>query len=305
MAIKYERPAKITTLWKAYEFTCQCSPKWSNGSNHAQNQLTNIRHFHDAEGSDQIKIKVINQPWARAVLEQYVEDRADKGLETSNNTLNKHLTTLRHVLRTISQEGYLNACPVFKMWEENAYRTNYFEKEHVEQLAQYALERDDIPMAHVIRCAGYTGLRQGELMRLKVRDVDLKKGFIHVGGTADTKTKGRNYRTVSIHKSIVSILEMRTQGRERTGYVFDEFPSRKQLYRRFLKCRDRLIYENQDLIDKSYVFHTLRHSYGTWHIQGGTSLTRVRDLMGHCSVTVTERYLHNTPQDLLSVANNI
>ena len=303
--VDYKRPNKITTLWAAYDLTVACSPTWSNGSDYATNRRACIRHIHEAEGSDQIKLKDINQPWLRAVLEQYAEDRAERGLETAPATLNQHIRAIRHVLKTTSQEGFLNAMPVFKEWSTNSVRTNYYTKEQVLMLTAFAAERDDLPMADIIKMAAFTGMRQGELLKLRVRDVDWVNQCIHIGGTAETQTKARNYRTVGIHDSLLTALEERTRGRERMGFIFDEFPNRKQLLRRYYKCRDRLIHETQNLIDKSYVFHTLRHTYGTLMIQAGTPLTDLRDLMGHSTVSVTERYLHTTHDRRLQLANVI
>lgn len=43
--------------------------------------------------------------------------------------------------------------------------------------------------------------------------------------------------------------------------------------------------------------HDMRHTFGSWLAQAGISLHRIRDLMGHASVTTTEQYAHLQPLD--------
>ncbi len=39
-------------------------------------------------------------------------------------------------------------------------------------------------------------------------------------------------------------------------------------------------------------FHTLRHTMASWHAGGGTDLYVLKELLGHGSITLTERYSH-------------
>ncbi len=39
-------------------------------------------------------------------------------------------------------------------------------------------------------------------------------------------------------------------------------------------------------------FHSLRHTMASWHAEGGTDLYVLKELLGHGSITLTERYSH-------------
>ena len=51
-----------------------------------------------------------------------------------------------------------------------------------------------------------------------------------------------------------------------------------------------------DRLDK-VVFHTLRHTYASWLVQSGESIYTVKDLMGHSTLAMTERYSHLAPEN--------
>ena len=161
----------------------------------------------------------------------------------------------------------------------------FFTKEQVTQLTHAAtdvFDREDL--AEIIQVAAFTGMRQGELLKLKARDVDLALNTIHVGGLPDVVTKAGNYRSVPIHSNIVRPLQKRLEQASPSVPVFDDWHNKDQLLRAFRKVRQYVG------LPEGYCFHTLRHSFATWHAEAGTPMRTLMNLMGHKRVETTLRY---------------
>jgi integrase len=166
-----------------------------------------------------------------------------------------------------------------------------------EQLAQV---RDDLQDAELMRVAAYAGLRRGELVALRWRDVDFPGHKITVrralsGDTEVSSTKSRRAREVPLPEQAAGALERLSRRGEFTApndYVFANRIGRRldpsALRRRFEKARDAAGLE-------PLRFHDLRHTYGSLLVAGGIDLVSVKSAMGHSRITTTERYLHARP----------
>ncbi len=289
---RYQAPRKITRFSEAFKHAQHINHRWSNGSDYAVTTQRNYdiisqqcREFGDPDP----KLVDMTNAWMVEVLRELQEKR-----ELQDKTLNRYLATIRHTMYSMVTENYLDFAPKYKSFPEDEGRTNWYRPEQVDRLVELAIERGKFGLADVTFAAPYCGLRMGELLRLKVRDVDLKHdGVLHVGGTPDTRTKAKNYRTVGISDKLVPLLEKRVAGRDRTDAVFGEWNNCSQLSRQFRSIRDWLVREDLS-VDNTYCFHTLRHSYGTWMIQAKQHLMDVSWAMGHKNVKTTEKYLHNS-----------
>jgi site-specific recombinase XerD len=51
------------------------------------------------------------------------------------------------------------------------------------------------------------------------------------------------------------------------------------------------------------VFHTLRHTYASWLVEGGVDLYVVKELLGHSVISMTERYAHLGANTLQAAVN--
>ena len=160
--------------------------------------------------------------------------------------------------------------------------------------------REDNQDAELIRVAGYAGLRRGELVALRWRDVDFAGRKLIVrralsGETEVRSTKIRRARQVPLPDQAAAALERLRRRGEFTGpddYVFASRLGRRldpsALRRRFERARDAAGLE-------PLRFHDLRHTYGSLLVAGGIDLPSVKAAMGHSHITTTEHYLHARP----------
>ncbi len=163
-----------------------------------------------------------------------------------------------------------------------------------------ARAREDAQDAELVRVAAYAGLRRGELVALRWRDVDFAGQKIIVrralSGEAEVQsTKSRRARQVPLPEQAAVALDRLSQRGEFTGpdkYVFAGRLGRRldpsALRRRFERARDAAGLD-------PLRFHDLRHTYGSLLVAGGVDLPSVKAAMGHSHITTTQRYLHARP----------
>ncbi len=82
---------------------------------------------------------------------------------------------------------------------------------------------------------------------------------------------------------------------ERNTLVFPSQKGKKipQISKSFARAVDELGLNNgvTDRRDR-VVFHTLRHTFASWLVENGENLYTVKELLGHSTLQMTERYAH-------------
>jgi integrase len=153
--------------------------------------------------------------------------------------------------------------------------------------------------AALFTIAACTGLRLGELLALRWRDVDLKGGVLIVSRSIsagkETSTKSRRARTVPLADQAIAefeLLRQRDHFTDRDDFVFcrpDGGPLNGSAVRqRFIRAQKKA----QVRVRR---FHDLRHTFGSLAIRR-FDLVAVKEMMGHAALTTTERYLHSKPR---------
>lgn len=134
------------------------------------------------------------------------------------------------------------------------------------------------------------GLRVGEVVRLKVCDIDSKRMTIRV-----TAGKGAKDRDTLLSATALEILRQYFRAFKPKDWLFPGDDSKNHLSER---AAQKVFHESlkKTGIIKPATFHTLRHSFATHLLEDGvdTRSGYIQELLGHGSIETTERYTHVT-----------
>ncbi len=143
----------------------------------------------------------------------------------------------------------------------------------------------------IIELAYACGLRISELRTIRLEQLQLEAGFIHVIG------KGNKERVVPLgRKAVEAIQHYLNAGRPKL--VGRKTPSMVFLTRRgtafsrvtlWKRIKDRA---KRSGIERNITPHMLRHSFATHLLEHGADLRVIQELLGHSTITTTEIYTH-------------
>ena len=216
----------------------------------------------------------------------------------SNRSKNKLLIQLHGIFRRAQMVWGLEANPLVRV-EKHPMRASgdiqVFSPEEVWALVRAAASEQD---GAIFLTAAFTGLRMGELLALRWRDVDFSGATIRVRGSYAaghlTTPKSGKVRAVPMAPDVATAL---AQLGRRENWVGDDdvvfagelgrYLDGSALRRRYKEALSRVGL-------RPLRFHDLRHTFGTRMI-AKADIRRVQEWMGHADIQTTMRYLHYAP----------
>lgn len=141
-----------------------------------------------------------------------------------------------------------------------------------------------------------TGLRRGEILALEWSSVDLVRGHLTV-----QRSKSGRVRHVPLNGPVRELLRGLEGPRQGPVFRYRGEPIRNNFNRSFRRaCRDagleRIVVNEYGRRENWPRFHDLRHTFATDLSNGGVGIRDVQELLGHASVTTTQRYEHPTTE---------
>ena len=214
----------------------------------------------------------------------------------------RKLATLRTFFRYLCREGVLDRNPARSLLSPRLEKRvpTYLDERDVSLLVEMPGEGLAAARGRAILELLYaTGIRCSELVGIDVAEVDRASRMIRVLG------KGRKERIVPFGgragDAIDAYLPLRSQARPRTDALFVNAQGRRlsdRSVRLLVRQRTQAV-----ALARRVSPHTLRHSFATHLLERGADLRAIQELLGHASLSTTQRYTHVNTRHLLEIYN--
>lgn len=142
------------------------------------------------------------------------------------------------------------------------------------------------------------GLRRGELINLKIVDIDSARMIINIIGA-----KGKKDRISLLSINMLSLLRKYYKEYKPKEYLFEGAKGGKYSPTSVAKILKKA--STNAGIKKNVTPHMLRHSFATHLLEQGTDLRYIQELLGHSSSKTTEIYTHVSKKAIDKINNTV
>ncbi len=250
-----------------------------------------LHHFLEMYGD--LQLHEITPTKIHDFIKKRSNDAGRHGGKVKHNSIVKELITIRYMYRRALSEDFFrdwrdkNGYPFrspfihIEMKRENDSRERVLTREEEARLLSCSPQ----PLNDIITVSLNTGMRLGEILSLEWKFVDFEVNVITL---PQTNTKNGEVRRVPLNNLMRIKLRERFLQAGQNSWVFPAesksghaINPHKVWYR---ACEQAGI--------EGLRFHDLRHTAATRLVEAGVPLIAVKELLGHSSIVVTERYTH-------------
>src|SRR6266702_3816614 len=217
----------------------------------------------------------------RAEIESW---RREKMSRCKPATINRDLSRLRHMLNIAVEWELLEKSPMqgMKFLRENNARTRYLSVGECHRLIDSCIAPH---IRAIVTVALHTGMRLGEILNLRWQDLDFSSGFILV-----RDSKNGQARQVGIDSMISTLLRSWPRLSDQ-DIVFTSVMTGG----RIVDIRAGFLNACKRAGITGLHFHDLRHTFASQFVMAGGDLYILKEILGHKSITMTQRYAHLSP----------
>jgi integrase len=200
----------------------------------------------------------------------------------TRETINNELLTLKIILKRLVESKILRNNPAFGVKQLKANDRNFHVITHDEE-KRYLLAAPQ-PLQDVAILMLETGMRCGEVYRVRRQDVSLDKGFLQV-------VKGKTESSIrQVHLSDRAKVVLQYRADKFTGDNL--FPQNDIDGERATFTLDRLHLETIKKLELKFRLYDARHTFASRHVENGIDLLVLASILGHSSLKMVMRYAH-------------
>lgn len=162
----------------------------------------------------------------------------------------------------------------------------------MDEIASILKQTENLKHKAILYLVYSAGLRVGEVVQLRVQDIDPARGIVRVH-----QGKGRKDRISLLSTKAGVTIKEYLQKYQPKDWLFEGDAPGRHLTERSVQR----VFENSRKkagIMRDVSVHTLRHSFATHLLERGTDLRYIQELLGHSSSKTTEIYTHVSTRDL-------
>lgn len=201
----------------------------------------------------------------------------------AKSTFNRYLSTLICIMNKAVEWGHLPQNPLSRVKKEREDEKPMRILTAAEKVRLLEIAREDGQEAHtLITLALNTGLRRGDLLRLRMNAAMMREREIHL-----TMQKTRHAIHVPLNRAAESAIKTLNRGDDELLFPPRRADSKDSRWHYALWLK---------LANKAQLrycrFHDLRHTFATDLLRRGVNIKVVKELLGHRSIQTTMRYLH-------------
>jgi integrase/recombinase XerC len=237
-----------------------------------------------------------------AEVRGFVADQIKSGL--NKTTVSRRLASVRSFFKFLYREGYkkLNPAKLVPNPKTPKLLPRFLSVDDTFSLVEKPEGRGLLSARDkaILELLYSSGLRVSELQGLDVEDINTREGLLKVKG------KGKKERIVPFGSKALDAIK---------SYLVERIPVKKKDKAMFLnrsgsRLTDRgvrrVVVKYARLIGISGRIgpHALRHTFASHLLQGGADLRVIQELLGHASLSTTQKYTHLDVTHLIDVYDN-
>lgn len=226
----------------------------------------------------------------RAMIDRITDAKLAEGV--SNASVNRVLEVLRAILRKcVNEWEWLDRAPQVRMLKEPTRRIRFLTREEAQRLLAELPEH----LADMAAFSLATGLRRSNVTGLQWSQVDVVKrlAWIH-----PDQAKARKAIPVPLNAEAVLLIRKLIGKHPTHVFSYHGHPILQVSTKAWYKALERAGIED-------FRWHDLRHTWASWHVQGGTPLFALQELGGWESPEMVRRYAHLAADHLAPYADRL